>query len=141
MTKKKDLGRVLEERLSAFVGSGLPLFVIHYPNTVIEYDPDGVYLRPQVAVARSVPIGIADTDKATHEGLYQIDIFIPKGRGVSVGMDIAQQLSDHFQKGNQLDTGSGYLRMTGSDLESNGGATGSHFQMGLLLSYTCTVDS
>lgn len=136
MTKLKDIPVTLESHLNAL--PDLPPTA--WPNApAFDFEADTLYLRPQISVGRNAAIGTADSDSSLHNGMYQIDIFIPKGVGVKVGVDEAQRIADHFPKGLELNTTAGKLKISNADIESSGTNLGSHYQISLLISYTTVI--
>jgi Bacteriophage related domain of unknown function len=134
MTKLKDIPKSLESHLATMVG--LP--EVAWPNIDFDFEVDKLYVRPQVAISRTTPIGVGDDDGDLLQGMYQVDVFSPKGEGVRRGLDLAQNIADHFPKGLELSTSDGIVRMSNSDIQS-GGNVGSHFQIILSIYYTSVV--
>jgi hypothetical protein len=136
MTKLRDIPTTLETHLNSL--ADLPQ--VAWPNAApFDFDADSLYIRPQISVGRTVAIGSADSDKSFHNGMYQVDIFVPKGSGVGIAVNLAQRIADHFAKGSELETSDGKIRITNAEIESSGTNLGSHYQVALLIAFTTVV--
>lgn len=84
--------------------AGLP--DIYYPN-VDDYGdgrtnpPKEDYLRPDFMPNTTRPIGLKETDQEI--GIFQVSIFIKKGKGELLSSDYGQIIIDGFPRNLQLD--------------------------------------
>lgn len=67
----------------------------------IDYKPNSntLYLRETMIPGETLQASLGDDGKDIHNGLYQIDVFIPDGDGRSTWPD---DIADHFKRGTVL---------------------------------------
>jgi hypothetical protein len=98
-----DIRAALDARLNTL--SGLP--DTQWPNRLHTPTEGTLWIRPTV-----VPGGTraATFDSDWHEGIYQIDIFAPIGKGAGVSDALRDSLADHFKPGTELISNSTTVR-------------------------------
>lgn len=77
---------------------GLP--TIHYPNMGADIPTDG-HIVPYVIPSDTMPVGLRTTDKES--GIFQVSIFVKKGSGEILALDIAETILQGFPRNLQLD--------------------------------------
>lgn len=70
---------------------------IAWPN--VQYEPSGVYLRPNLISGETVQASLGDTGKDETNGIYQVDVVQPKNQGRS---QLPDAIADHFKRGTVL---------------------------------------
>lgn len=90
-----DIAGALRARLSTL--TSLP--PVAWEN--INYTPSSttLYLRPTILPAPTAQASLGDSGRDLHEGIFQIDVFIPDGSGRSTWPD---SIADHFKRGTIL---------------------------------------
>lgn len=90
-----DIAGALRTRLSTLASSP----PVAWQN--INYKPNSkvLYLRETILPGETLQASMGDDGKDIHNGLYQIDVFIPEGQGRSTWPD---DIADHFKRGTVL---------------------------------------
>lgn len=70
---------------------------IAWPN--VQYEPSGVYLRPNLIPGETVQASLGDTGKDETNAIYQVDVVQPKNQGRS---QLPDAIADHFKRGTVL---------------------------------------
>lgn len=132
MTDFLDLHARLDAHLAAMTAPTVE--GIFYGNVEdSRMSADKIYLRPTFLPGISVDLGQADTSAMRRDGIYQIDVFIPKGEGEKRAYDLANAIEQHFPKGQTLQD----VRIKRVDVDS-GAPSGSHYQLPVLV-YFVTI--
>lgn len=99
MSYFQNIQRALDTRLNAFPTG----YEIAWENT--NYSPtEGTgFIRPTTILAGSEFSDLARNQNVT--GIYQIDIFAPRGNGLGDLLDTVDMLCDHFRAVNTLSFG------------------------------------
>lgn len=77
----------------------------------IDYEPDSttLYLRATGLPSDTIQACLGDDGKDEHLGVFQVDVFIPDGRGRSIWPDL---IADHFKRGTVLTQNTVNVRIT-----------------------------
>lgn len=67
----------------------------------VNYEPSSnvLYLRPTTLQAPTLQACLGDTGRDIHEGIFQVDVFIPDNSGRTTWPD---DIADHFSRGTRL---------------------------------------
>lgn len=106
MAEFNDMQTALDARLATSYG-GVGETPVAWPNN--EYSPSGVvYLRPTFLPSNTLQAGMSASGLDETNGVYQVDVFTPKGAGRS---QIADDVADLFKRGTVLTASSVKMRI------------------------------
>ena len=111
-----DIIRIaLETRLGTL--SGLP--DVAYQNTKYEPTRGTPYIRPTLMVGTGgLPVNVGQDSSLLWTGIYQIDIFRPKGEGTGDGYDLATNIQTHFKNATILTESGQQVRIRHSQVRT-----------------------
>jgi len=92
MSVFSDIQNALNTALSEI--SGLP--VIYYPNDLKSPVQDNSYIRPTLIPASSELYTLNEGD--FHQGIYQVDVFVPLKKGIREVNQYADAIHDGFKR-------------------------------------------
>lgn len=136
MSYVEEINVVLEQRLSLF--SELP--DVAWPNSGYDPSPDKVYLEPFNTPLAPLRLGLNDDSSVRRDGIYQINVFGPKGAGVKETESLAKGVAQHFPKGTELFTVSGHKVRVKYNMVETGQSVGVHYAIPVLVHYSAITD-
>lgn len=104
-----DIAGALRTRLNSLPGAP----PIAWEN--INYTPSSktLYLRATMLPIPTIQASLGDDGKDLHEGIFQVDVFIPDGQGRSTWPDA---IADHFKRGTVLTQNSVTVRIKNASI-------------------------
>ena len=93
-----DISAALDGRLNTLADSP----PVAWENK--EYTPtkSTLYLRPTNLAGSTTQSSLGTSGEDMNEGVYQVDVFAPAGRGKKAANDAADGVADHFKRGTDL---------------------------------------
>lgn len=89
-----DIQATFDTKLAATVSDP-----IAYPNVPYEPESDTVYIRPTFLPTDTVQASLGTTGKDETNGIYQIEVIVPRGSGRPQAVD---SIADAFKRGTVL---------------------------------------
>lgn len=90
-----DIQAALDTKLNGFATT--ESLEVAWPN--VDYVPSGAYLTGVVVPAETQVIGLPYDDTDKYQGIYQIDVRVPKGKGTQESRTITDLVLAEFEKG------------------------------------------
>ena len=88
---------------------------VAWENYDYSRDSTVLYLRPTALPAETTQASLGDDGKDLHNGIYQVDVFIPDGLGRTTWAD---EIADHFKRGTVLTQNTVSVRITTVQIEA-----------------------
>ena len=104
-----DISAALDARLNTMVG--VPS--VAWPNTEFTPVDCTLYVRPTVLMGVVERETVGATAKDWYNGIYQIDVFAPVGKGKKEGLEMADTIADQFKRGTELTYNGRTVRILG----------------------------
>lgn len=133
MTVLTEIQNALEVKLNALSGT----HDIAWQN--INYEPaaDTLFLRPTNIPVDPLPIGLQNSSSMLRNGIFQVDVFAPKNKGVKTALNKADSISAHFARGTELFTATDQFKIRILKVAVEvGDIVGSHYAVPVLIHYS-----
>lgn len=88
--------RALTAALDGHLASLFDVPPIAWPN-VIFTPPDGIWIRPNNLTTDTEQPATGQAAKVRHAGIYQVDVFAPRGTGLGDAENLADDIAAHFK--------------------------------------------
>ena len=102
-----NISAALDSRLNTLLGSS----PIAWENTAFTPVKDTLYLSQHILPASTIQAGLGVNGLDEHIGIYQIDVYAPKGKGRGDAEAKADAVADHFKRGTDLVYGGTYVKL------------------------------
>jgi hypothetical protein len=93
-----DISVALDSRLNTLADSP----PVAWENKKYTPTKGTLYLRPANLAGAVEPSTLGDNGQDMNEGVYQVDVFAPGGKGKKAANDAADNVADHFKRGTDL---------------------------------------
>lgn len=98
MRQTKEVLRALNDHLVGMAGG----YKIAFPGTEFTPPQNSIWLKADYLMAKPVMIGAFTQGMYREQGIYQVTVFGPKGRGALDIVEATDVVMDRFQRGTEL---------------------------------------
>lgn len=128
--------KIIAEQLRIRLGSIANLPTIITENVSATMQPTLSYLREFVLFGDTFELGLAADGPQRQDGIYQVDVCVPKNQGRPAALDIVEKVKAGFQRqAPAITVGSLKINLEGTQL-SSGRTDGEHFVYSLSIRWT-----
>lgn len=124
-----DVSAGLDKHLNDMAGKP----PIAWPNDAYTPVKDTLYARPINLQGNT----FAETENDRTNGVYQIDIFAPSGKGKKEAMDMADVIADRFKQDTEITYNSQTVRIQTCSLTNTGNTSEGFYQIMIEAQYYC----